>query len=122
MSGPVTAGVQRYAKRNAQALGQLYCDHVHAMTVEGLHEKSDIAAELAWRDAREAQLTALVEQAEKALTLAESTARAAGQLKVLGERGYSGEWLSMKIAVDATMPSVGREARAALAAIRAGRA
>lgn len=36
--------------RDAQALGQTYCDHVMAMTAEGLHEKSDIAAELAWRD------------------------------------------------------------------------
>lgn len=28
-----------------------YADHVHAMTGEGLHGKSDIAAELAFRDA-----------------------------------------------------------------------
>lgn len=39
-----------YAERDAMALGQLYVDHVQAMTSEGLHEKSDIAAELAWRD------------------------------------------------------------------------
>lgn len=41
-----------YAERDAIALGQLYVDHVCAMTSEALHEKSDIAAELAWRDAR----------------------------------------------------------------------
>lgn len=41
-----------YAERDAIALGQLYVDHVCAMTSEELHEKSDIAAELAWRDAR----------------------------------------------------------------------
>lgn len=40
-----------YAERDAIALGQLYVDHVCAMTSEALHEKSDIAAELAWRDA-----------------------------------------------------------------------
>lgn len=27
-----------------------YCRHLLAMTVEELHDKSDIAAELAWRD------------------------------------------------------------------------
>jgi hypothetical protein len=31
-------------------LGGYYQRHVSAMTVEGLHEKSDIAAELAFRD------------------------------------------------------------------------
>lgn len=41
-----------YAERDEMALGQFYVDHVCAMTAEGLHEKSDIAAELAWRDAR----------------------------------------------------------------------
>lgn len=39
-----------YADRDAMALGQRYIDHVSAMTTEGLHAKSDIAAELAWRD------------------------------------------------------------------------
>ena len=34
-----------------------YADHVHAMTGEKLHGKSDIAAELAFRDARIAELT-----------------------------------------------------------------
>ena len=37
-------------ERNCQALGQTYIDHVGAMTVEGLHRKTDIAAELAARD------------------------------------------------------------------------
>lgn len=41
-----------YAERDIIALGQLYVDHVLAMTSEALHEKSDIAAELAWRDAQ----------------------------------------------------------------------
>jgi len=36
--------------RDVEKLGQLYCDHVSAMTGEKLHSKADIAAELAWRD------------------------------------------------------------------------
>jgi len=39
-----------YADRNAMELGQTYMNHVMAMTAEGLHAKSDIAAELAFRD------------------------------------------------------------------------
>ena len=45
--------VKRYAERDAYELdeaGNYYCRHVMAMTSEGLHGKSDIAAELAWRD------------------------------------------------------------------------
>lgn len=39
-----------YEKRNPRKQGKFYTDHVMAMTEEGLHEKSDIAAELAHRD------------------------------------------------------------------------
>lgn len=39
-----------YAERDIMAQGQTYCDHVNQMTAEGLHAKSDIAAELAHRD------------------------------------------------------------------------
>ena len=39
-----------YAKRNIIAQGEEYVKHVSAMTGEGLHSKSDIAAELAHRD------------------------------------------------------------------------
>ena len=35
---------------HAETLGQHYCKHVDAMTREGLHDKSDIAVELARRD------------------------------------------------------------------------
>jgi len=51
--------VARYAERDIIAIDRetgLYSAHVHAMTAEGLHEKSDIAAELAFRDARIAEL------------------------------------------------------------------
>lgn len=40
-----------YASRDAIALGSHYTRHIEAMTVEDLHDKGDIAAELAWRDA-----------------------------------------------------------------------
>lgn len=41
-----------YADRDISAFPKLYGDHVSAMTREGLHNKSDIAAELAYRDSR----------------------------------------------------------------------
>ncbi|WP_312288836.1 hypothetical protein [Stutzerimonas nitrititolerans] len=44
--------VKRYAERDAYELdkaGNYYFRHVSAMTGEGLHRKSDIAAELGWR-------------------------------------------------------------------------
>lgn len=49
--------------RDHIALGRFYTDHVSAMTREGLHAKSDIAAELAYRDQRIATLEA--EKAER---------------------------------------------------------
>ncbi len=39
-----------YGKRNPIKQGQHYMNHLMAMTAEGLHSKSDIAAELAHRD------------------------------------------------------------------------
>ncbi len=42
--------MSEYAERDIEALCQYYGRHVSAMTGEGLHEKSDIAAELAHRD------------------------------------------------------------------------
>jgi hypothetical protein len=53
--------MSEYADRDIMALdkdGGHYCRHVMAMTREDLHGKSDIAAELAWRDWRIAQLEA----------------------------------------------------------------
>lgn len=47
---------RQYAQRDTEALGDLYFRHVEAMTVEGLHAKCDIAAELAWRDGEIARL------------------------------------------------------------------
>lgn len=48
-----------YAHRDAEELdkaGGFYCAHVQAMTEESLHSKSEIAAELAYRDALIARL------------------------------------------------------------------
>lgn len=45
-----------YPPVDSIALGQHYINHVEAMTAEGLHEKSAIAAQLAWRDAELARL------------------------------------------------------------------
>ena len=47
--------VKQYADRNCIDLdeaGGYYCRHIMAMTKEGLHDKTDIACELAWRDKR----------------------------------------------------------------------
>lgn len=57
---------KQYAERNPVALdkqGNYYCRHVSAMTAEGLHAKSDIAAELAFRDAEIDRLKGEVEEA-----------------------------------------------------------
>lgn len=47
-----------YADRDIVAQGAIYVTHVMAMTKEGLHAKSDIAAELAHRDILIADLLA----------------------------------------------------------------
>ena len=49
---------QHYADRNHEAQGLHYIIHVSAMTAEGLHRKSAIAAELAHRDIEIARLKA----------------------------------------------------------------
>ena len=57
--------VKRYAERDVMGLdraGNYYCANVEAMTAEGLHDKSDIAAELAYRDHRCAKLEALCDR------------------------------------------------------------
>lgn len=53
--------IKQYAKRDLMAMdvaGNHYCWHVDHMTREKLHSKSDIAAELGWRDMQIAKLTA----------------------------------------------------------------
>ena len=48
-----------YASRDVRGLEKYYTDHVMAMTAEGLHSKSDIAAELAYRDQQRDRLLTL---------------------------------------------------------------
>ncbi len=52
-----------YPDQDHAALGDLYIRHVEAMTAEGLHAKSDIAAQLAWRDAEIARRLGVSRQA-----------------------------------------------------------
>jgi len=49
-----------YAKRNTEAQGSHYTKHVCHMTGEGLHDKSEIAAELAHRDIEIERLNAII--------------------------------------------------------------
>lgn len=56
---------KQYDERNAMALGDYYGRHCHAMTVESLHAKSDIAAELAYRDKRIDELLAAMEEKDQ---------------------------------------------------------
>lgn len=66
-SRPYRPGVDKfYGERDEFSLGQTYCDHVQAMTTEGLSSKSDIAAELAYRDVQIAQLKAQLSDARLA--------------------------------------------------------
>ena len=47
---------KQYEERDIISQGGYYATHVQAMTAEGLHSKYDIAAELAHRDERIAEL------------------------------------------------------------------
>ncbi|QPI62389.1 hypothetical protein [Vreelandella venusta] len=74
----------QYAKRDIMALdkqGGHYWRHANAMTAEGLHSKSDIAAELAYRDARIAEL-----ERERDMHKAAEEAQIALRQKMEGER------------------------------------
>lgn len=68
-----------YANRDAMALGQHYLNHVSAMTTEGLHAKSAVAAELAWRDMKLAE-------AEKHIADLRATLNAANMAFASGSR------------------------------------
>lgn len=64
-----------YGDRDIVAQGKFYTNHVMAMTAEGLHGKSDIAAELAHRDQRIAKLVAALRESRDALSVAMSEMR-----------------------------------------------
>lgn len=57
---PANGTAKLYPDIDHPALGELYICHIMAMTAEGLHAKSDIAAQLAWRDAEIAKLRATI--------------------------------------------------------------
>lgn len=56
-----------YAERDVFELEPHFSDHVSAMTGEGLHNKADIAAELAFRDAEICGLRERVAELEEAI-------------------------------------------------------
>jgi len=58
-----------YAERDIIEQGKHYSQHTSAMTSEGLHSKSDIAAELAHRDIEIERLQARVVELHGALVL-----------------------------------------------------
>lgn len=68
--------MKHYADRDIVAQGDFYIAHVDAMTREGLHSKSDIAAELAHRDAEIERLNRQLDTAAD-LALAKDTRLAA---------------------------------------------
>ena len=78
-----------YAERDIMALdvaGEFYTRHISAMTGEKLHFKSDIAAELAWRD----YLLSQQSQAEQTLEEFEAT-KPMGPMFVFAK--YKGRWV-----------------------------
>ena len=60
--------MSEYADRDTIAMSDVYGKHVSAMTAEGLHAKSDIAAELAHRDICIADLKRQLAEATEAVT------------------------------------------------------
>ena len=66
--------MSEYKERDIMALdsvGNYYCKHVMAMTSEKLHSKSDIAAELGYRDYVIDQLLDMLDNNSRAFALAE---------------------------------------------------
>ena len=87
--------------RDNAALGKFYTDHVSAMTREGLHAKSDIASELAVRDAEIAQLRADAERYRKLRSMhwsnGDDLTVTRGRSVKLGFLTYSGDQLDAAI-------------------------
>ncbi len=81
-----------YAKRKLWDLEPYYSQHVSAMTSEALHAKSDIAAELAFRDA----------------SIAEAYASLARANKIIGEAADEAKRLQDEIDLLRTKPAEGR--------------
>lgn len=75
MTSPTQRAGAEYAEREVDSdeLMPHYLRHVSAMTTEGLHAKSAIAAELAWRDAKVAALQARIAELEARIANAPKT-------------------------------------------------
>lgn len=72
-----------YGERDIFLQAEYYCNHISAMTAEGLHGKSEIAAELAHRDMRIAEL-------EEALKpFAEAGVKGTSRKKAFNQAGFS---------------------------------
>lgn len=73
--------VKQYAERDLMEMdraGNHYCRHVDHMTREKLHSKSDIAAELGWRDMQIANLKQQLTATTNSLTNAQEALKSAG--------------------------------------------
>jgi hypothetical protein len=90
------SGHEQYGARDAMELdmqGLYYCRHVHAMTREGLVAKSDIAAELGYRDWQ-------IDDLNHALTIALNSVEEISHLAVSAIRGEkSPEELLQRVAI-----------------------
>ncbi|MEB5837069.1 hypothetical protein MXF26_12485 [Pantoea dispersa] len=72
---------KHYAERDLLEMdraGEFYGNHVMAMTAEQLHSKSDIAAELGWRDMQIANLKEQLTATTNSLTNAQEALKSAG--------------------------------------------
>jgi hypothetical protein len=89
---------KQYADRDIMKLdedGRYYFLHVDAMTCEGLHGKSDIAAELGWRDYQIDQLRQKLEATQKSLN--DYIERVAIQERIiLNHEAKMNEWREQK--------------------------
>lgn len=83
--------MSEYAERpiDSDELCGHYSRHVSAMTAEDLHSKSAIAAELAWRDARIAELEKRTPSEGMALVPREITAEAGHKAGMMSEFSQS---------------------------------
>lgn len=80
---------KQYAERDIESLdeaGEFYSRHVSAMTGEGLHTKSSIAAELAYRDMVNSELLEALQDLQARACIYVNTSKAKAAInKATGE-------------------------------------
>lgn len=116
---------QIYKPRDKEALGDHYFRHLEAMTSESLHSKADVAAELAFRDGRIAELE---EEREGAITR-ESILRSDLAIKSRDFDGYAAaarvialhlkDFCDDSLTYDEMIAAASREASARIAELEA---